>query len=112
MCVVTRQLVHRSKLWRVVRVGPGMVELDTGQGRSAYVVRTVDAVRLARTKNKIGRALRTNVPPHIYDELERRALKMQEREPEARLDSVCDINEGNATTQIFSVTKPIIDVYV
>jgi uncharacterized protein len=98
MCVVTRQLVHRSKLWRVVRVGPGVVVLDTGQGRSAYVARTVDVVRLARTKNKIGRALRTNVPPHIYDELERRALKIQERESEARIDTVCAITEGKATT--------------
>jgi uncharacterized protein len=76
VCVVTRERVHRSLLWRVVRVAPGEVSLDVGQGRSAYVTRTLDAVRAARKKNRIGRALRTKVEREVYDELERRALEL------------------------------------
>jgi uncharacterized protein len=72
-CVSTRRRLHRDNMWRVVRIAKGKVALDHGQGRSAYVSHSLEAVLEARKKNRIGRALRATVPDVIYDELVRRA---------------------------------------
>lgn len=67
----------RDQMWRVVRGADRAVSLDGGQGRSAYISRSVVAVRAARKKNRIGRALRCEVQGCVYDELEMRALEFE-----------------------------------
>lgn len=77
LCVVTRQRLPRRQLWRVVRGRDRLVSLDVGQGRSAYVSRQVTAVRAARKKDRLGKALKCQVGKGIYDELETRALRLE-----------------------------------
>lgn len=74
-CVSTRDKYPRRLLYRVVRVPPParpQVRLDEGNGRSAYICKTLEAVVHARRKNRAARALRAYVPNVIYEELEYR----------------------------------------
>lgn len=76
-CVVKRQRLPRTQLFRVVRVrtadGRNEVRIAEGNGRSAYVSRDVESVVESKRKNRLGRALRCKVKAEIYDELVRMA---------------------------------------
>lgn len=79
--MVTRERTARSLMLRVVRQPPPAdPEICTDRranGRSAYVSRSLDAVREARRRKKLSFALRTEVPTSIYDQLEA-AVKLDE----------------------------------
>jgi uncharacterized protein len=81
VCVSTRQRLNRHEMWRVVRISKNSVALDHGQGRSAYISQSLEAVLEARKKNRIGRALRAVVPGAIYDELVQRAKRIATEGP-------------------------------
>jgi uncharacterized protein len=54
----------------VVRLYPSLVvQLDQGAGRSAYLCRHVDCLRMAEKKNRLARALKVAVPLDIYQQL-------------------------------------------
>ncbi|MGB3790485.1 MAG: YlxR family protein [Phormidesmis sp.] len=73
LCVSCRQTVHRDRLWRVVRTYPHrQIQLDCGMGRSAYLCPDARCLSAARKKNRLAKALRTSVPPEIYQALESR----------------------------------------
>ena len=73
LCISCRRLVHRDSLWRIVRTFPDRhVQLDRGMGRSAYLCRQASCLAIAQKKNRLGRALRSPVPPGIYQILEQR----------------------------------------
>ncbi len=73
LCVSCRQVVHRDRLWRIVRTAPDhTVQLDTGMGRSAYLCPTPECLQLAQKKNRLGRLLRSPIPPEIFQTLENR----------------------------------------
>jgi uncharacterized protein len=81
VCVSTRQRINRHEMWRIVRISKNNVALDHGQGRSAYISQSLEAVLEARKKNRIGRALRAAVPGAIYDELVQRAMRIAAEGP-------------------------------
>ena len=66
-------MAHRDQLWRIVRTYPNrQIQLDTGMGRSAYLCPQESCLRAAQKKNRLGRILRVQVPPEIYQVLESR----------------------------------------
>ncbi|MGD1895367.1 MAG: YlxR family protein [Phormidesmis sp.] len=70
LCVSCRQTAHRDRLWRVVRTYPHrQIQLDTGMGRSAYLCQQASCLQAAKKKDKLSRALRTKVPPEVYQQL-------------------------------------------
>lgn len=89
-CVSCQCIALRDNFWRVVRVPIAMkdehlpnsnlqrnlqqfqIQLDDGMGRSAYVCQKVECLQLAQKKNRLGRSLRTPVPPEIFDILKSR----------------------------------------
>ena len=76
MCISCRKTANRDQLWRVVRVFPNrQVQLDTGMGRSAYLCRSAECLKMAHKKDRLSRALRTKVPADIYQALENRLEK-------------------------------------
>lgn len=80
LCVSCRKTVHRDQLWRIVRIFPTHeIQLDQGMGRSAYVCPTVGCLQAAQKKNRLGRVLRSPIPSHIFQTLERR-LTVNSRE--------------------------------
>jgi predicted RNA-binding protein YlxR (DUF448 family) len=69
-CISCRQIAPKHEFWRVVRVHPtNTIQLGDGAGRSAYLCPQPDCLRAAQKKNRLGRALRANVPDEIYEAL-------------------------------------------
>ena len=66
-CVSCRLLASKEAFWRVVKVYPSrQVQLDRGMGRSAYICPSQSCLQAAQKKNRLGHALKTAVPPEIY----------------------------------------------
>lgn len=89
-CVMTRERYPRQSLWRIVRRSFGGVTLDTGQGRSAYISQTREAVFNAKAKLKLQRALKAPVPGEIMTELRRRVLLIEGDQTSADATTVLD----------------------
>ena len=71
-CVGCGEEAPKRELLRVVRTPDGAVIYDpTGKanGRGAYVCRDLKCVEAARKKKAFSRALKTEAPDSLYDEL-------------------------------------------
>jgi len=73
-CLSCQKLGTKQEFWRVVRID-GSVQLDTGMGRSAYICSNLECLQLAQKKNRLGRSLRTPIPPEIFETLKLRLIK-------------------------------------
>ncbi|NEP16756.1 MAG: YlxR family protein [Leptolyngbya sp. SIO4C1] len=72
-CVSCRKVAPKSDFWRIVRVFPSRtVQLDQGAGRSAYLCPNATCLQMAQKKDRLGRALKAQVPPDIYQTLQQR----------------------------------------
>lgn len=89
-CVSCQSIAIRDTFWRVVRVPiastennpneanakhdqvQNQIQLDHGMGRSAYLCQKLECLQLAQKKNRLGRSLRTHIPPEIFDILKSR----------------------------------------
>jgi predicted RNA-binding protein YlxR (DUF448 family) len=61
----------KQEFWRVVRVD-GVIKLDDGMGRSAYICPNLQCLEKAQKKNRLGRSLRIAINPEIYETLKSR----------------------------------------
>ncbi|CVH75163.1 hypothetical protein BN3662_00781 [Clostridiales bacterium CHKCI006] len=71
-CVATGEQLPKRELIRVVKNKEGELFVDdTGKknGRGAYLKRSKEAIELARKKGALKRALETDIPDEIYEEL-------------------------------------------
>lgn len=69
-CISCRRAAHRSEFWRIVRDHAcGRVQFDQGMGRSAYLCPQASCLQAAQKKNRLGRALKVQVPGAIYQTL-------------------------------------------
>ena len=71
-CVITRQILDRSLLFRVVKDIKGNISIDLSyntKGRGAYILKDVSVIETAKKKDALSRALRHKVDESIYDEL-------------------------------------------
>jgi uncharacterized protein len=71
-CLSCQKIAPKSEFWRVVRVHNGSVQLDTGMGRSGYLCPNPECLKLAEKKNRLGRSLKIQIPPAIFEELKSR----------------------------------------
>lgn len=77
-CVACRESSDKKTLMRIVRGSDGDVRIDlTGKlpGRGAYLCDSKECIKLAIKANKLGRALRCELPGHIKEELEKLLVK-------------------------------------
>ena len=77
-CVSCRTSSEKKSLVRIVRTTEGEVRIDpTGKvpGRGAYLCGAKECVALAIKANKLGRALRCEIPERFRTELENLAAK-------------------------------------
>ena len=68
-CVATQQQAPKKELLRIVRCPDGTVQVDlTGKmnGRGAYLLKTEEAVELAKKKKALDRALECEVKEEVY----------------------------------------------
>lgn len=71
-CIVSRELIKVKDLLRVVRTPSGVIVIEKDkhiEGRGAYISKNIDYINIARKKKMLNKALRTNVPEEIYDQL-------------------------------------------
>lgn len=69
-CVSCRKVAPKEAFWRVVRVFPShKVQLDVGNGRSAYLCPEAECLKAAQKKNRLGRSLKASVSQEIYQAL-------------------------------------------
>ncbi len=69
-CISCRRVAPREEFLRVVRTHPSRsVQLNQGMGRSAYICPCHSCLKLAQHKNRLGRALKAQIPPEIYEQL-------------------------------------------
>ena len=71
-CLATNELCPKSSLLRVVKDPSGKVFFDhsnRANGHGAYIKASIEAIDLAQKKKCLDRALETEVPSEIYDEL-------------------------------------------
>ena len=72
-CISCRLFAPKESFWRIVRLHPsGQIELDQGMGRAAYICPQPNCLQLARQKNRLGRALKANIPETLYESLQER----------------------------------------
>ena len=72
MCVVTREIKNVNELIRIVKTPSGIILIEKDEhlpGRGAYISKDIEIIKLAKKRKSLNKALRTNVPEEIYDEL-------------------------------------------
>lgn len=85
-CVSCRAIAPKQVLWQVVRQhSTGIVQLDQGMGRSAYLCPNACCLKAAHKKNRLGKALRAPVPEAIYQQL------WQRLQPSSTLETMADL---------------------
>jgi len=73
-CLATNESFPKKELLRIVRTPEGEVKVDlTGKlnGKGAYLSRNLEALKIARNKNLLSKALEVPVPEEIYLEIEK-----------------------------------------
>ena len=73
-CLATNESFPKKELLRIVRTPEGDVKVDlTGKlnGKGAYISKSKEALQIARNKKVLNRALETEVPEEVYNEIER-----------------------------------------
>jgi len=70
-CVITREKLPKKELIRIVRTKTEVVLDLTGKvgGRGAYIKKDIEVINKAKNSKALDKALETNVPDNIYDEL-------------------------------------------
>ena len=73
-CLATNESFPKKELLRIVRTPEGEVKVDlTGKmnGKGAYISKSMEALELAKKKKVLSRALETEIPDSIYEEIEK-----------------------------------------
>lgn len=72
MCIVTRQMMPKRELLRIVKVSDTEFALDFSgklNGRGAYVSATLEALQACKKTKALNRAFGQAVAPEVYDAL-------------------------------------------
>lgn len=72
-CLATNESFPKKELLRIVRTPEGEVKVDlTGKlnGKGAYISRSKEALDIARKKKVLNRALETEIPESVYEQIE------------------------------------------
>ncbi len=73
-CVVTKEKLPKKELIRIVKDKENNISIDsTGKanGRGAYLKKDIEVIKKAKISKVLDRALETNIPDKIFDELEK-----------------------------------------
>ncbi len=71
MCIATREKLPKKELIRIVKTDNGIIVDDTGKvnGHGVYLKKDIEVIKKAQEKKILNRALETEVPDSIYEEL-------------------------------------------
>ncbi|HHX78766.1 MAG TPA: YlxR family protein [Acholeplasmataceae bacterium] len=71
-CLVTNTQHPKKDLFRIVRTPEGNVVVDLKgklNGRGAYISKSIEAIKIARTKKVLDRQLEVKISEEIYEEM-------------------------------------------
>lgn len=71
-CIATREIKDIKDLFRIVRTPSGNVLIEKDKhiaGRGAYISKNIEAIKIAKKRKLLSRALKIDVPDQIYEEL-------------------------------------------
>ena len=71
-CISTREIKNIKDLLRVIKTPSGNIVIQKDKhvpGRGAYISKNIEAINFARKRKLLNKALRTNIPEEIYDQL-------------------------------------------
>ncbi|GFN31852.1 RNase P modulator RnpM [Paenibacillus xylaniclasticus] len=80
-CIACQEMKPKKELIRVVRTPEGSILIDlTGKkaGRGAYLCGQVNCFRLSKKTRAFDRALKAQVEPAIYDQLEQDFIAVED----------------------------------
>ena len=72
MCAVTREMLPKSQLIRLVKTPLG-IEIDNKKeisGRGVYIKNSMEAIALAKKKKALNKAFKCNIDDNVYKKLE------------------------------------------
>ena len=71
MCIVTRERYPKKELIRVVKCEDGVIVDESGKvnGHGVYLKKDLSVIESAEAKKILARALETEIPDSIYEEL-------------------------------------------
>ena len=72
-CLATNESFPKKDLLRIVRTPEGQIKVDTTgklNGKGAYISKSKEALELARKTKVLNRALESDIPDSIYEEIE------------------------------------------
>ena len=73
-CVVTKELLPKKELLRIVKTKEGNVFVDTSSkanGRGAYIKKDHDTLQLAIKTKALSRALETQIDDTVYEDIKK-----------------------------------------
>ena len=73
-CLATNESFPKKELLRIVRTPEGEVKVDLSgklNGKGAYISKSNEALKLAREKKVLNKALEVEIPEEVYEEIER-----------------------------------------
>ena len=71
-CVATNESFPKKELLRIVRTTDGNIQVDaTGKlnGHGAYLKKDPEAVKLSKKNGALKRALETDIPDKVYEDI-------------------------------------------
>lgn len=71
-CVATNESFPKKELLRIVRTTDGNIQVDTTgklNGHGAYLKKDLEAVKLAKKNGALKRALETDIPDEVYEDI-------------------------------------------
>ena len=71
-CVATNESFPQKELLRIVRTTDGTIQVDTTgkvNGHGAYLKKDPEAVKLAKKNGALKRALETDIPDEVYEDI-------------------------------------------
>lgn len=72
MCIVTREMLPKRELLRIVKTPTNEFVLDfTGKlnGRGAYIKNSLETLQTCKKTKALNRAFKMNLSPEVYDKL-------------------------------------------
>ncbi len=79
-CIGCGEMKEKKAMVRVLKTAENEIFLDaTGKknGRGAYICRSMECLRRIRKNKGLERSFKTNVPPEVYDTLEREFERLE-----------------------------------
>jgi uncharacterized protein len=73
-CVVTKEMIDKKKLLRVVKTANGEIKLDlTGKinGKGSYLKAEKEILELAIRNKSLERSLKSQIPHVVYEEIKK-----------------------------------------